>query len=270
MNIKTLRFLVAAAIALGSNLLIHSAASALKFTVEGSPWHLALPSVTTKTTWEGRPTTVIDFSDVSPGWVSTTPTQIATSPINGNATIQQLYNPPTYLSTIVTDLYPVFSGGGHYLNVGTSSAGSNQGGWAYLNFDAANGLGYFGLFWGSPSINDVIGLRLRQTDGTTRAVVLRADQIFNAALPGHSFDFAGPTQNNGHGRYVSFFTDETEVITAVSLLDRHTNGLRSFEVDNIAYQQRYIATVPTPAAVLPGLLGLGVGVWRKRQPGAEA
>jgi hypothetical protein len=127
-------------------------------------------------------------------------------------------------------------------------------------------LGYFGLFWGSPGANDRITFVLRNATGVTNNVTYTASQIFaGTGVTGLN----GLTDFNGSairpGRYVNFFStnngpNANKVIESVLLEDSGLqSGLRSFQVDNIAYE-----AIPTPA-LLPGILGFGFSFWKKRR-----
>jgi hypothetical protein len=216
--------------------------------------------VTTQTSWAGIPNTVIDFNSVSDGNVPTTPIPLATSATNGNVSIQQTDSPAIY-----TSFAPLFTGGGRYLAVGSGPELSQEG-VVRLAFDAPRGLGYFGLFWGSPSLNDRIVFNLRDAAGAASSVTYDAAVVF----AGLGLDLT-PTPDTSAGRYVNFFSTSTgpnanKVISSVILEDRgaffpgNVGGLlRSFQVDNIAYHQ-----IPTPA-LLPGLIGLGFGILKKKR-----
>jgi hypothetical protein len=222
------------------------AAHAFSFSVEPA-------GVTTQTSWAGRPNTVIDFSSVSDGNVPTVATTLATSTANGDVSIRETLDPAIY-----TSLLPVFTGGGRYLAVGSGISLSNKGA-VQLDFNAPRGIGYFGLFWGSPSINDRITFNLRDAAGAASSVTYDAATIF----AGLGLNLT-PTLDDTAGRYVNFFSTSTgpnanKVIASVILEDLGTSALRSFQVDNIAYHQ-----IPTPA-LLPGLVGLGFGILKKKR-----
>jgi hypothetical protein len=215
--------------------------------------------VTTQTSWAGVPNTVIDFSSVADGNVPTVATTLATSGVNGDVSIRETDDPAIY-----TSLAPVFTGGGRYLAVG-SGVDLSQEGVVQLDFNAPRGIGYFGLFWGSPSLNDRITFNLRDAAGAASSVTYDAATIF----AGLGLNLA-PTFDTTPGRYVNFFSTSTgpnanKVIASVILEDRgvypgNLGGLlRSFQVDNIAYHQ-----IPTPA-LLPGLVGFGLGVLKKKR-----
>jgi hypothetical protein len=232
------------------------AAQAFSFSVEA-------PGVTSTTRANA---TVIDFSTVSNGAVPTVPTTLATSPTNGGVTIANTDAPAIY-----TAAFPVFSsggGGGRYLAVGSGFEASQEG-VVRLDFDAPRGLGYFGLFWGSPGSNDSITFVLRNAAGATNNVTYNAAQIFGNSFTGLNA-VADTTGNIFNltvrlGRYVNFFStndgpNANKVIQSVLLEDSGTGSFtRSFQVDNIAYE-----AIPTPA-LLPGLLGLGASLWNKRR-----
>ena len=235
---------VAATVALSTLVMATpQAAHALSFSI-------APPGTTSQTNWVGLPTTVIDFSSSSGNVPSNNPTtNIATSPTNGNATIQR-----TDGSAIFTSNNPLFTGGGQYLSVGASSPGNpNNNGSGAVNFafSAAKGLGYFGLYWASPSVTDVITFTLRSATGSG---------VTTQAFTGK--DIFGSSTTGG---FVNFFatSPDPRVITSVLLSD--SSDIGAFQVDNIAYQ-----AIPTPA-LLPGLLAMGAGMLRKRkaQAGVE-
>lgn len=234
------------------------AAQAFSFSVEA-------PGVTTTTRANA---TVINFNALpNNSAVPTTPTTLATSPTNGDVTIANIDTPAIY-----TNALPVFSGGERYLAVGSGFEASQEG-VVRLDFDAPRGLGYFGLFWGSPGNNDSIRFTLRDAVGNLSTVSYTAALIFTGTgvtgLGGTGLGGLIQSDFNGNlikpGRYVNFFStndgpNANKVIQSVLLEDSGTGSFtRSFQVDNIAYE-----AIPTPA-LLPGLLGLGASLWNKRR-----
>jgi hypothetical protein len=205
-------------------------------------------------TWGGRTNTIIDFSTASDGDLpSNTPALTVIDANNGNATFTETNDPSAFDSSPA-----LFTGSGRYLKVGGSTGSSVGVGDVRIDFAAPRGLGYFGLYWASPSTNDRITFTLRNVTGSgTTTEIYNAAQVF----AGLGYDFTGNNQNNP-GRYVNFFVTSAEPRTIASVLLEDlgdTNGSRAFEVDNIAYHQ-----IPTPA-LLPALFGLSVGFWNKRR-----
>jgi hypothetical protein len=227
------------------------AAQAFSFSVEA-------PGVTTTTRANA---TVINFNALpNNSAVPTTPTTLATSPTNGDVTIANIDTPAIY-----TNALPVFSGGERYLAVGSGFEASQEG-VVRLDFDAPRGLGYFGLFWGSPGNNDSIRFTLRDAVGNLSTVSYTAVQIFaSTGVTGLNGILDSNDGRTRPGRYVNFFStnngpNANKVIESVFLEDSGGRSfLRSFQVDNIAYE-----AIPTPA-LLPGLLGLGASLWNKRR-----
>jgi hypothetical protein len=249
----------AIAVASASTIVLSSAAPAhaLSFSVEPV-------GVTTQPTWGGLTNTIIDFSIVPTGGDAAVlgTSNLIGSLTNGNVTIDKA---AAGGSAIYTSVNPIVPGtppdGNRYLAVGSSNPGgpvTNPGGEVTLNFDAPKGLGYFGFFWGSPSISDQLTFTLRNPDGTAGGTqVFTAANIFGS-LPGYTYN---PTSTSNAGRYVNFFVTSADprVVASVLLQDRDLSNARSFEIDNIAYHQ-----IPTPA-LLPGLVGLGFGILKKKR-----
>lgn len=228
------------------------AAQAFSFSVEA-------PGITTTSRANA---TVIDFSTVLNGAVQTSPTPLPITPTNnGGVTIANTDTPAIY-----TTASPVFAGGGRYLSVGAGLELSQEG-VVQLDFDATRGLGYFGLFWGSPGNNDSITFVLRDAGGVTNRVTYTAADIFGVAFSGLNsvVDTTGLPPTIRPGRYVNFFStnngpNANKVIESVLLEDSGLRSIgRSFQVDNIAYE-----AIPTPA-LLPGILGFGFSFWKKRR-----
>lgn len=256
-------FLPRTCAAIAATVALSTAATTIPQAAHAFSFSVAPAGVTSQPTWNGDPTTVIDFSGVSEGNITDSPPPLATSVDNGNANIARVTGDSVY-----TDNSPLFTGGGQYLSVGTNCTGPgtcgglnlNGGGSVRLSFDAPKGLGYFGLFWASPSVNDRITFTLRNAIGAISTVVYNASDIFGSST---------------EGRYVNFFStnngdNANKVIASVLLEDLNPTSegqggqFRSFEVDNIAYQ-----AIPTPA-LLPGLVALGAGLARKKKAQAEA
>jgi hypothetical protein len=175
------------------------------------------------------PPTVIDFnSQPNQTSVPTSPTTIATSPDNGNATIQR------------TDGVAEFQG--NQLVIGSAGNASALGGTVSFTFDDPRGLGYLGLNWQNPTANEVISFY----SGNTLIQALDGSTVLGAAL--------------GNGRYFNFFvTNNGEIFNRVDLSELGGTPGNAFRVDNVAYQ-----AIPTPA-LLPGIIALGVGTLRKRR-----
>jgi hypothetical protein len=234
-----------------STIVLSSAApaNALSFSVEPA-------GVITQPTWGGLTNTVIDFNSAAVGSVPNGATPlIGPTNTNGGVTIDRITGNARYDNINPTEL---FSGGSTYLAVGRNNGGSNNtGGAVQLTFAAPKGVGYFGLFWASPSINDQIVFTLKNPDGSLApSQTVTAANVFGS-LPGYV-----DTSVENQGRYVNFFvtSSDTSLITQVLLQDLNdAGGNRSFEVDNIAYHQ-----IPTPA-LLPGLVGLGFGILKKKR-----
>ncbi|MEB3293670.1 MAG: PTPA-CTERM sorting domain-containing protein [Synechococcales bacterium] len=106
---------------------------------------------------------------------------------------------------------------------------------------------YFGLYWGSIDRYNSIEFFSGGTSvgAFTGAVV--------AGATGLTAD--GGQFSNASNRYVNFFAGAGEAFDRIVL----TSTSPAFESDNHAFRQ-----VPTPA-LLPGLIGLGAGLWRKRR-----
>jgi hypothetical protein len=224
------------------------------------------PGIFNQPAWNGLSTTQVDFTGTGSGIVTVpgTPSSLPTtgSATNGGVTVKSVSGSSTF-----TNQFPAantYAGGGRYLSVGSinPTLGLGQGA-ARLAFDAPKGIGYLGFFWGSPKSTDSLVFTLRDALGITNEVTYTAADIF----AGLGFDLTGLVQNNS-GRYVNFFSTNNgpnagKVIESVLLRDTAL-VVRSFDVDNIAYQ-----AIPTPA-LLPGLVALGIGAVRKRKAEAEA
>lgn len=236
-----------------------------------------------KSKWNGLDTTQIDFSNVPVGpngqlqnnngeVPQNQARTIATSSntVNGNATIRLTNN-----KAVFTTVSPPAGVSGRYLAVGseftntsnpnTSTVNTAPGGEVIFNFTAPRGLGYFGFYWATPSNSDRLIFTFRNAQGIVQPnFTLDASTIFSGIYNSGLLN----GQNNA-GRFVNFFSTNSGpragfVIQSVRFVDRDNSDNRSFEIDNIAYQQ-----IPTPA-LLPGLVAMGIGVLRKRKATVEA
>ncbi|XGV98167.1 MAG: PTPA-CTERM sorting domain-containing protein [Leptolyngbya sp. BL-A-14] len=181
--------------------------------------------------------TVIDFDGLQdgppagPNPVPTAPTSIGPGGPNGGAKIQN------------TDGVATFQG--NFLRIGDNGLGASNRGTVSFVFGDPRGMGYLGLNWQNPRGNESISFFSGNTLIQT---------ITGATLDALS----------GGGNYFNFFvTNNSEIFNRIDLTRTPASG-NAFQVDNLAYQ-----AIPTPA-LLPGLLAMGVGVWRKRKAAAEA
>lgn len=132
-----------------------------------------------------------------------------------------------------------------YLTLGASQ----EPGPVTINF--AKALDYFGLYWGSIDTYNSIaffrGNTLLKGFGSQSGFT----SISTIPLPG------GGNQGAGGARYVNFFAENSgEWFDRIVL----SSSQAAFESDNHAYR-----AVPTPAAVLPALLGMGAAAFRKKK-----
>jgi hypothetical protein len=108
---------------------------------------------------------------------------------------------------------------------------------------------YFGLYWGS--IDDYNTVEF--FNGAVSVGSFTGLQV--AGLTGLAAN--GGQFSNASNRYVNFLAGGGEAFNKVVL----SSSRAAFESDNHAFRQ-----IPTPA-LLPGLIGLGAGFWRKRRQG---
>jgi hypothetical protein len=175
------------------------------------------------------PPTVIDFNSFENNLpVSSTSTQIATSPGNGNAFIQLISGVAEYQ--------------GNQLNIGTN-ANNSPGGLVRFTFNGPNGQGYFGLQWQNPTVDEVISFY----SGNSLIQSFTGTQVADQAI------------GNGGNYYNFIVTNNSEIFNRVDLAQVNPPNGNDFQVDNVAYQQ-----IPTPA-LLPGIMGIGAGIWKKRR-----
>lgn len=179
------------------------------------------------------PPTIAEFnvpnSTIVPGPLDS-PAPIASSTGNGNAFIQRLAGVVEYQ--------------GNQVNIGTSGNNS-PGGTVSFTFDGVNGQGYLGLNWqnleGDEVIrfySDIAGMNLIQQFTYTQIIA----------------------QAVGSGNYFNFLvTNNSEIFRRVELQQLGATNGNFFRIDSLAYQQ-----IPTPA-LLPGILGFGLGIWKKRR-----
>jgi hypothetical protein len=173
--------------------------------------------------------TVIDFNSFSNNSsVLTTSTLIAPDTGNGQAFIQLISGAAKYQ--------------GNQLNIGTSGNNS-PGGIVSFTFDGTKGQGYFGLQWQNPTVDEVISFY----SGNSLIQSFTGTQVADQAI------------GNGGNYYNFIVTNNSEIFNRVDLAQVNPPNGNDFQVDNVAYQQ-----IPTPA-LLPGIMGIGAGIWKKRR-----
>ena len=198
-----------------------------------SPVEAASPFFTTSVE-VGNPTgflpgsTLINFDDTLPSGVTLTGGQVVSGTVSG---VHAEPNP---------------AAGGNYLTVGPSGSG-NTAGPAILDFTGVgNLLNYYGIYWGSID--------------TYNTLEFLRDGVSIATFEGSEFiepPVVGGSQGPNGSIYVNFKAISPEGwFNQVKL----SSSQFAFESDNHAFQ-----VVPTPAAVLPGLIGMGTAVFRKKK-----
>ena len=108
----------------------------------------------------------------------------------------------------------------------------------------ANPLDYFGLYWGTPSINNTIGF-------------FNGDRL----LQSFSGNAIGSSVITNGGVYANFFAAAGESFNKVVLSDNSV----AFESDNHAYKVAASESVPEPLTSLTALASVVGGVLLKRQ-----
>lgn len=141
-----------------------------------------------------------------------------------------------------------------YLNIGGGPNSSSElaGGRVALNFAGlGQPLNYFGLYWGSLDIIPTNANVISFFRGGSLVRSFTGLQVADA-LPG---------QQTLLSQYINFSsTDASEYFDRVELSNA---DLFAYEVDNLSYR-----AIPTPA-LLPGLVGMGVGFLRKKRKEQE-
>ena len=171
--------------------------------------------------------TVINFDDPLPTGVNRTGGAIVNSPTSG---VTAKPNP---------------TAGGSWLTVGPSGPTAGP---ATLTF--GNLLNYYGLYWGS----------VDTSDETWNVIEFLRDDVVIGSFNGSQLTppiLNSGSQIEGGSAFVNFTAIGPEgYFNAVRL----TASQFAFESDNHAFR-----VVPTPAAVLPGLIGMGTAVFRKKK-----
>ena len=110
---------------------------------------------------------------------------------------------------------------------------------------------YFGLYWGS-------------IDAYNAVTFYRGDKLLDVITGPQVRNPADGSQESIGAAYVNFFADGPDDYFDKIVL---RSGQAAFESDNHAFRD----AIPTPTpALLPGLIGLGLGVLRKRKAEAAA
>lgn len=110
---------------------------------------------------------------------------------------------------------------------------------------------YFGLYWGS-------------IDAYNAVTFYRGDKLLDVITGPQVRNPADGSQEPIGAAYVNFFADGPDDYFDKIVL---RSGQAAFESDNHAFRD----AIPTPTpALLPGLIGLGLGVLRKRKAEAAA
>jgi hypothetical protein len=125
---------------------------------------------------------------------------------------------------------------------------------------------HFGLYWGSMDGVPATYNQITFFNGNTNV-----GTYSGANLNALGFTTDGNQTSNQSNRYINFFAssvdeyfDRIELVATIAAFETDNHAFRLAKGDGVGGVQIDGEDIPTPT-ILPGLMGLGLGFWRKRR-----